>query len=59
MITFRSYNYGEEISKEYKIPAKVENISISYDGGRLHVWIGDEEILSVMNAGNDFNVTIN
>lgn len=60
MIIFQSYDTGEDISKEhYNIPDKVENISISYDGGRLHVWIGNEEVLSTMMAGNDFNVTIN
>jgi len=61
MLNFESYeNRGEEETKENICVSKIKNnISFSYDGGRLSISIDGEEVYKNMGAGIDFSVTIN
>ena len=56
-IYFESYDNNEDVNKEIDV-TKIKSVSFSYDGGRLHVYVNDEEVIEEMGAGNDIYVSI-
>ena len=58
MIEMTSYDYGDKVIDEYKLPEKITDFEVSYDGGRLTVYVNGEEVFYTALAGNDFTITV-
>lgn len=58
MINFKNYSNNEEENKDFVIPAKVQSIAVSYDEGRLYIYINDVEVYENIDAGVSFHVEI-
>ena len=58
MIKMTSYDYGDEVVEDYKLPEKVTDFEVSYDGGRLSVYVNGEQVFYTPLAGNDCNIFI-
>jgi hypothetical protein len=54
MLTFTNHETGkEDLLPEVKLPAVVNSLSFSYDGGRVFLAINGKEVFSSRNGGND------
>lgn len=51
--------YGKEVKIDYTLPDIVESIEISYDRGRLSLYINKEEVYYDMSGMSDFNIEVN
>ena len=58
MIEMKSWDLGDKIVADYKLPDEVYHICFSYDGGRVGVVINGEELFYTALAGNDCSVSI-
>jgi hypothetical protein len=59
MIKVEMTNYDTANVEVTSIPEfSMEYVSVSYDGGRLSVYVGDVEVLKTSFAGNSFNVEV-
>lgn len=56
---FNSYDLRSEEKTEIELPEKIDNISFSYDGGRVEVVINGITVVSSYSGGNDCGVSIN
>jgi len=58
MIEHTDYDTGKVINVDYKLPDNIQNISFSYDGGRLYISINNKEIYKNFSATRDCCVEI-
>lgn len=60
MIEYDDFTPFEKPKRQaFDLPRVLREISISYDGGRLSVYMNGQEVYKNMLASNDFCVTIN
>ncbi|MNQ73077.1 hypothetical protein D3C85_878000 [compost metagenome] len=59
-ITFNNYDYTYDGSEDvdFKFPDEVKEVSFSYDGGRVSVYINGEQVFYTTLGGNDCCVTL-
>lgn len=59
-LVFEDYSFlsSDDEKQQVSLPEKLKNIQVSYDGGRLYLYINDVEVYTNLGAGNDFSVTI-
>lgn len=57
MIELTNYN-GRESEKAICV-SNLENVSFSYERGRLNIYVNHKLVYETMNAGDDFSVEIN
>ena len=53
MIEMTSYDFGDKVTEDYTLPEKVKSFDVSYDGGRLTVYVNGEQVFYTALAGND------
>ena len=58
MIEYQDYADGIKKKIDFSMPEKVKSITVTYDGGRLNIYINGSEVYGSMTAGIDFNVDI-
>lgn len=58
MIEYQDFVDGRKKKIDFSMPEKVKSINVTYDGGRLNIYINDAEVYGDMTAGIDFNVDI-
>jgi hypothetical protein len=59
LVRFTSYDFRTEVEKIVDIPkGNINNLSFSYDGGRVSLYINNQEIFSSKCAGNDCNIEV-
>ena len=58
-MNYKSYDTGDEKSNlECETVEKIEDFSVSYDGGRLNIMVNGKVLYVTNLAGNDFNVSV-
>ena len=58
MIEMTSYDFGDKIVEDYKLPEKVTDFEVCYDGGRLTVYVNGEQVFYNALAGNDCSIVV-
>ena len=58
MLTFTSRDNDHTETKNPKLPAKIETIEFSYDGGRVGVTINGKQVFYSMLGGIDCKVEL-
>lgn len=59
MIEYQDFARREKRQKiDFNMPEKVKSINVTYDGGRLNIYINGVEAYGDMAAGDDFDVDI-
>lgn len=59
MIDFTDYQWDTSSEDSYTLPKEVTSIEVSYDGGRLGLYINGEEVFYTSSVGIDFNLIVN
>ena len=58
MIEYRNFDTTEKSKIDFNMPEKVKSINVTYDGGRLYIYINGVEVYGDVSAGIDFDVNI-
>lgn len=58
-LLLEGYDNDTKIEEYFPYIQLGKQISISYDGGRLYLYIGDKEIFKTYLAGNDWSLELN
>lgn len=58
MINVEDWENHNLVELDYNLPPNVDKIGISYDRGRLYVYINEEEVYVNLGGMCDFSVTL-
>lgn len=58
MLNFVSYDNSHKQTEPVKLPAQVDSVSVSFDGGRVLLSINGKSVFESHMGGNDCNVEI-
>lgn len=60
MLEYEDYTSSDKPErKAFDFPRVLKDMNICYDGGRLHIYINNQEVYTNMLASNDFSITLN